>query len=82
MARKILIVGGSLSGSAVAARIRSLDSQADIVLLEKGPAITYSGTAWPGLLADDTATPRDQQNLSAEDFQRQYRIDQIGRAHV
>ena len=75
MARKILIVGGSLSGSAVAARIRSLDSQADIVLLEKGPAITYSGTAWPGLLADDTATPRDQQNLSAEDFQRQYRID-------
>jgi len=75
MARKIMIVGGSLSGAAAAARIRSLDSQAEIVLLEKGASMAYAGTVWPGLLQDDTATPLGQHSLSAEDFQRQYRID-------
>jgi len=75
MARKIIIVGGSLSGAAVAARIRSLDSQAEIVLLEKSVSMAYAGTAWPGLLQDDTSTPLGQQTLSAEDFQRQYRVD-------
>lgn len=75
MARKIMIIGGSLSGAAVAARIRSLDSQAEIVLLEKGATMAYAGTAWPGLLQDDKSTPLGQQTLAAEDFQRQYRVD-------
>jgi NADPH-dependent 2,4-dienoyl-CoA reductase/sulfur reductase-like enzyme/rhodanese-related sulfurtransferase len=75
MARKILIVGGSLGGAAVAARIRSLDSQAEIILFEKGASIAQAGFAWPGLLADDNASPRDRMNQTAEDFQRQYRVD-------
>lgn len=75
MSRKIIIIGGSLSGAAAAARIRSLDSQAEIILLEKGASIAYAGTAWPGMLADDTATPRDRQTLTADEFQSQYRID-------
>ncbi len=75
MPRRILIVGGSLSGAAAAARIRTLDSQAEIILFEKGTTITYAGTAWPGMLADDALNPRDSHSLTAEQFQRQYRVD-------
>ena len=75
MARRIIVVGGSLSGSTIAARIRNLDAQAEIILLEKGSAIIHAGTAWPGLLADDKLSPRDQHHRSAEEYQRQYRID-------
>jgi NADPH-dependent 2,4-dienoyl-CoA reductase/sulfur reductase-like enzyme/rhodanese-related sulfurtransferase len=75
MTRKIIVVGGSLSGSAAAARIRSLDAQSEIILLEKEATISSAGTAWPGLLADDTTPVHKQQHLAAEEFRRQYRVD-------
>ena len=75
MSRKIVIIGGSLSGAAAAARVRSLDSQAEIILLEKCATMAYAGTAWPGLLQDDTSLPQGQHTMTAEDLQRQYRVD-------
>ena len=34
---KVVIVGGAVAGTAAAVRLRHLDEQADIILIEKGP---------------------------------------------
>src|SRR5699024_4340780 len=47
MSRKILIVGGVAGGSTAATRLRRLDEQAEIVLFEKGPYISFANCGLP-----------------------------------
>ena len=42
MSTKILIVGGVAGGASVAARVRRLDEQAEIIMFEKGPHVSFS----------------------------------------
>lgn len=44
---KHLIIGGVAGGATAAARIRRIDEQAEIVLLEKGPHISYANCGLP-----------------------------------
>lgn len=44
---KIVIVGGVAAGASAAARLRRLDEQAEIVLLERGPYISYANCGLP-----------------------------------
>ncbi len=44
---KIVIVGGVAAGAGAAARLRRLDEQAQIVLLERGPYISYANCGLP-----------------------------------
>ena len=44
---KTIIIGGVAGGASTAARLRRLDEQAEIVLLEKGPHISYANCGLP-----------------------------------
>ena len=44
---KILIIGGVAGGASAAARLRRLNEQAQIVILERGPYISYANCSLP-----------------------------------
>ncbi len=56
MSKKVVIVGGVAGGASAAARLRRLDEQAEIVLFEKGPHISFANCGLPyyvgGSIAD------------------------------
>lgn len=47
MSKKVLIVGGVAVGASVAARLRRLDENAEIIIFEKGPYISYANCGLP-----------------------------------
>ena len=49
---KIVIVGGVAGGASAAARLRRLDAHAQIILLEKGPHISYANCGLPYYIGD------------------------------
>ncbi|MGN8739390.1 FAD-dependent oxidoreductase [Bilifractor sp. HCP3S3_D3] len=44
---KTVIIGGVAAGAGCAARLRRLDEDAEIVLLERGPYISYANCGLP-----------------------------------
>ena len=44
---KYVIIGGVAGGATAAARLRRIDEQAEIVLLEKGKYISYANCGLP-----------------------------------
>ncbi|PKK39044.1 hypothetical protein ABB02_01659 [Clostridiaceae bacterium JG1575] len=47
MGKKIVIVGGVAAGATAAARLRRLDEEASIVILEKGPYVSFANCGLP-----------------------------------
>ncbi len=47
MGKKVLIIGGVAGGASAAARLRRLDETAEIILFEKGAAISYANCGLP-----------------------------------
>ncbi len=52
MSQKVLIIGGVAGGASCAARLRRLDETAEIVLLERGPYISYANCGLPYHVGD------------------------------
>jgi len=72
---KVLIVGGVAGGASCAARLRRLDEKAEIIMIERGPYVSYANCGLPyyvgGLIA------RESSLLVADErvFREQYAID-------
>jgi NADPH-dependent 2,4-dienoyl-CoA reductase/sulfur reductase-like enzyme/rhodanese-related sulfurtransferase len=49
---KIIVIGGVAGGASAAARLRRLDEQAEIILLEKGAFISYANCGLPYFVGD------------------------------
>lgn len=47
MAKRVVIVGGVAAGPKVAAKLRRLDQEADITILERGKFLSYAGCGLP-----------------------------------
>lgn len=47
MGKKIIVIGGVACGGKTAARLRRLDPEAEILILEKGPYLSYAGCGLP-----------------------------------
>lgn len=47
MGQKVVIIGGVAGGASCAARLRRLDEDAEIVMLERGPYISYANCGLP-----------------------------------
>lgn len=47
MAKKVIIVGGVAGGASTAARLRRLDENAEIIMIEKGEYISFANCGLP-----------------------------------
>ena len=45
--KKIVIVGGVAGGASCAARLRRLDEHAEILMVERGPYVSYANCGLP-----------------------------------
>lgn len=74
MRKKILIVGGVAGGASVAARTRRLDEDAEIIVFEKGPHVSFSNCALPFYLSGIVKNSARLVLMSPEKFKKQYNI--------
>jgi NADPH-dependent 2,4-dienoyl-CoA reductase/sulfur reductase-like enzyme/rhodanese-related sulfurtransferase len=86
---KIIIVGGVAGGASCAARLRRLDETAEILMVERGPYVSYANCGLPYYIGG--LIPRESSLLVADarTFRSQFAIDvrtnceavRISRAH-
>jgi tRNA 2-thiouridine synthesizing protein A len=72
---KIIIIGGVAGGATAAARLRRLNERAEIILVERGPYISFANCGLPyhisGAIAD-----RDKLLVTSEEmFEARYHVD-------
>ena len=72
---KIVIVGGVAGGASAAARLRRLDEHAQIILLEKGPHISYANCGLPYYIGDVIQAAEKLTLQTPESFYKRLRID-------
>lgn len=75
MGRKLVIVGGVAGGASAAARARRRDEDAEIVLIERGPFISFANCGLPYHIG---GVIRERNRLlvqTAEAMRRRFRID-------
>ncbi|NLG84749.1 MAG: FAD-dependent oxidoreductase [Firmicutes bacterium] len=75
MGKKIVIVGGVAGGASAAARLRRLDEEAEIVLLDRGEYVSFANCGMPYYLG---GVITDRQRLlvqTAESLARRFRLD-------
>ena len=72
---KVIIVGGVAAGASAAARLRRLDESAEIILLEKGPFISYANCGLPYHLGGVIPERDDLLVMTPEKFASWFRID-------
>ncbi len=82
MAQKVLIVGGVAGGASAAARLRRLDEEAEIVMFERGPDISFANCGLPYYIGG-SITDRERLLVSTpEAMARRFRIDVRTRSEV
>lgn len=90
---KIVIIGGVAGGASCAARLRRLDENAEIVMIERGPYVSYANCGLPyhvgGIIADEAslliASPqlfRDQFAIEVRTNTEAVTIDAIAKTVV
>ncbi len=72
---KVVIVGGVAGGASAAARLRRLDEQAEIVVLERGPYISYANCGLPYYIGGDISEKSALTLQTPESFYSRFRID-------
>jgi NADPH-dependent 2,4-dienoyl-CoA reductase/sulfur reductase-like enzyme/peroxiredoxin family protein/rhodanese-related sulfurtransferase/TusA-related sulfurtransferase len=75
MSKKVVIIGGVAGGASTAARLRRLDETVEIVILEKGEAISYANCGLPYYIG---GIIEDRDNLLIQtpaEMKKRFRID-------
>ena len=75
MNKRILIVGGVAGGASVAARVRRIDGDAEVIMFDKGPHVSFSNCALPYHLSGVVENSQDLVLMSPEKFKKQYNIE-------
>ena len=75
MANKYLVVGGVAGGASVAAKLRRLSEEDQIVMFEKGPHVSFSNCCLPYYLSGVIEKADDLVLMSPDMFKHQYNID-------
>ena len=73
--KKVVIIGGVAGGAACAARLRRLDERAEIVILEKGPYISFANCGLPYYLGGTVASRESLLVQSPEMMKSKFNID-------
>jgi len=72
---KVVIVGGVAGGASAAARLRRLDEQAEIVLLERGEYISYANCGLPYYIGNVITDEEELTLQTPESFRARFRVD-------
>lgn len=72
---KILIVGGVAGGATALARLRRLDENAEIILFERGPYVSYANCGLPYYIGGVIESKENLLLASKESFLSQYNAD-------
>ncbi|HKE22071.1 MAG TPA: FAD-dependent oxidoreductase [Bryobacteraceae bacterium] len=71
----LVVIGGVAAGLSAAARARRIDPRLEIVVLEKGPVISYGACGLPYLVEGRVRAPEDLVVYTPEYFRRERKID-------
>ena len=72
---RIVIIGGVAAGTSAASQAKRLQPAAEVVLLERGPFVSYGACGIPYNLQDPARAIEDLIAVSAEKFRSQRQID-------
>lgn len=79
---KLIVVGGVAGGASAAARARRIDSEAEIVIYEKGGHVSFSNCSLPYYLSGIVESHEDLIMMFPEDFKNNHDIDVYTRHEV
>ena len=74
-ARRIIIVGAVAAGTAAAAEARRTSPDAEIILIDQGPDISYSACEMPIYVAGEIASDERLVRFAPEAFSERFRVD-------
>ncbi|MGB5037152.1 MAG: FAD-dependent oxidoreductase [Blastocatellia bacterium] len=72
---KVIIVGGVAGGASCAARLRRLDEKAEIIMVEKGPYVSYANCGLPYYIGDVIKKESSLLVASEQLFRSHFNID-------
>lgn len=72
---KIVIVGGVAGGATAAARLRRLDEQAEIIMLERSGYVSYANCGLPYYVGGEITDKRELTLQTPKSFYARFRID-------
>ncbi len=72
---KVVIIGGVAGGATAAARLRRLDEQAQIVMIERTGYVSYANCGLPYYVGDVITDKRKLTLQSPESFRNRLNID-------
>lgn len=75
MKQTIVIIGGVAGGASAAARLRRLDEQAEIILLERGPYVSYANCGLPYHVGGVIPMRQSLLLQSPEGMAKKYHVD-------
>lgn len=73
--KKVIIIGGVAGGASCAARLRRNSEDIEIVLLEKGPFISFANCGLPYHISDVISQQDDLLLMTPELMQKRFKID-------
>jgi len=73
--RKVVIIGGVAGGATCAARLRRLDEQAEIIVLERGPYVSFANCGLPYYVGDVIREEAKLLQATPELFRQRFRIE-------
>ncbi|OZU88614.1 pyridine nucleotide-disulfide oxidoreductase [Virgibacillus indicus] len=75
MGKRVLIIGGVAGGASVAARVRRLDENAEIIMFEKGPHVSFSNCSLPYHLSGIVEDSQKLVLMDPDIFKSRYNIE-------
>ncbi|MFO0813372.1 MAG: FAD-dependent oxidoreductase [Gemmatales bacterium] len=79
---KIIIVGGVAGGASAATRARRLDESAEIILVERGPDVSFANCGLPYYLGGEIQERQKLLVVTPERMKERYRLDVRTRSQV
>ena len=74
MGKKYVIIGGVAGGASVAARLRRLDEDAQITMLERGRDVSFSNCALPYFIGGELESSENLKLVTTDTFWNKYRV--------
>ena len=72
---KVIIIGGVAGGASCAARLRRLDESAEIIMVERGPYVSYANCGLPYHVGDVIPEEKKLLVASEQTFRTQFNVD-------